>query len=282
VKSSTVVVRRRARERFIAIAEGPDANLNLGEAMAVITAEDQPGVAVIEQLRGLDRLADLLRADVTAARDPRARLEALCHGLFDKLDFRGNHEDYYDPGNSYLHRVLSRRRGIPISLSIVLIEVGRRLGLALEGVGMPTHFLACDLDVPGIYVDAFHGGTLMTTQETAQLLERMTAGQLVFSPEMLEPISTREILVRALNNLKAIFVRKRAFGMALAAIDRVLLLRPSEVGQMRDRGLVNMQADRLSDAIEDLELYLDINPKADDRALIQARISEARSKLKVS
>ncbi|MCB9748763.1 MAG: tetratricopeptide repeat protein [Myxococcales bacterium] len=277
--SSSGSARRRARERFIAIAEGPDSAIDLGEAMAVIAAEDQPELAVVEQLHGLDRLASRLRDELRGASEPRARLEALCRGMFDELNFRGNSEDYYDPQNSYLHYVLKRRLGIPISLSVVLIEVGRRLGLSLEGVSFPVHFLACDLDAPGVFVDAFHGGALLDAAECEALLERMTAGQLAFEPAMLEPTGTREILVRALNNLKAIYVRRRSYGLALAAIDRILLLVPSATAQLRDRGLLNLHASRFRDAIDDLELYLDVNPRADDRLVVQARIAEARGKL---
>ncbi len=271
--------RRRARERFIAIAEGPDSAIDLGEAMAVIAAEDQPNLAVVEQLHGLDRLASRLRGSLRGVEEPRAKLEALCRGMFDELRFRGNSEDYYDPKNSYLYHVLDRRLGIPISLSVVLIEVGRRLGMSLEGVSFPVHFLACDLDAPGLYVDAFHGGALLDADECRALLERMTAGQLSFSAPMLEPCGTRDVLVRALSNLKAIYVRRRAFGLALAAIDRILLLVPSAVAQLRDRGLLNLHASQFRDAIDDLELYLDVSPRADDRLVVQARIAEARSKL---
>ena len=161
-----------------------------------------------------------------------------------------------------------------------LMQSSDRLNMSLEGVGFPMHFLACDLDVPGIYVDAFHGGALLDATHCQAYLERMTAGTLAFKEEMLEPVSTRDILVRVLNNLKSLYVRQRHYGLALAAVDRILLLIPSATKQLRDRGLLNLQAERLGDAIGDLELYLDVSPEADDRRVIELRIAEARGKLR--
>ncbi|MCA9690530.1 MAG: transglutaminase family protein [Myxococcales bacterium] len=279
MSDDSLTPRVRARERFVAIAEGPDAAIDLGEAAALIAAEDDPKARVVDQLNLLDRLAREARPRVDKARSPRGRLEALSDYLFTELGFTGDHDDYYNPANSYLHMVLKRRLGIPISLSVLAIEVGRRLGMAMEGVSFPAHFLACDLDVPDHFVDAYHQGRILDIGDCEAMLDEMTGGQVTLRAEMLEPVPTRKILIRMLNNLKAIYVQKRDTVRALAAVDRILLLEPRDGRQLRDRGLINLQAGRYGAGIDDLEFYLDVFPRAEDRSLIQAQIAEAREHL---
>ncbi len=275
----------RARARFTEIAEGRDNDINLAEAALLIGAEDAPdpltGLDIPQQLRTLDVLASRVEPRIAAARDARQQFIELVAYCANDLGLRGNTEDYYDPANSFLHLVLRRRLGIPISLSVIAIELGRRVGLPLEGIGFPGHFLVGNLDIPEAFADPFHGGVLLDRRDCEARLAEMSQGQLALSEEMLEPVSTRAILVRMLTNLKGCYLRRRQAARAVRAIDRLLLLQPTAVTHLRDRGLIHLHAHAYREALGDFHLYLEVHPRADDRATVESHMSEALAKLRL-
>ena len=156
----------------------------------------------------LDVAAQLARLDDLAAQIGRATTEQVCGLVFQTLGFRGDHKTYDDPRNSYLNRVLDRQIGIPITLSVLLMEVGRRCGVHLEGVGMPGHFLVRDPDQPDLLIDAFSGGRRLDHAACAQLLHTMVGSEVALQPALLAPIGTRTILARMLANLDQSFRRR--------------------------------------------------------------------------
>ncbi len=175
-------------QRFASLMEQPAASVPLDEASFLIAAHAHPGLDVGAQLARLDDLA---------ARCPEASRDGVLAHLFDTEGFRGNDADYYDPDNSMLDRVLDRRRGIPITLSVVLIEVGRRLGVAFTGIGAPGHFIVRD-DRSGVYLDPFNGGRVLDATERAQM----------YGAAPLEPSDSIAIVSRMLANLKAIYAQR--------------------------------------------------------------------------
>jgi regulator of sirC expression with transglutaminase-like and TPR domain len=188
-------------ERFADLVQGPESGLPLDEAALLIAALDHP-VDVPAQLDALDALAADLGADDVAT---------LAHALFVTRGFVGNTDDYGDPRNSYLDDVLRRRLGIPITLSVLMIEVGRRRGIALVGVGMPGHFLVGSDDG---YVDPFHGGVVLDATGARRLFDRTHPGA-PFSDHYLDPVGPRAVLSRMLANLVATFLGRdpmRAIG----------------------------------------------------------------------
>lgn len=249
---------RNLRRQFAALALLPDQGMDLARSALLIGAEEQAARAVsiedgLAQLDGMGaRLAALLAANEG---DP---VEIFNRYFFDELGFAGNAEDYYDPRNSMLQEVLARRSGIPITLSVVYIEVGRRAGLQVEGVGLPGHFIVrvkVDQKDAGALVDTFGQAVLDVTDCQAKL-DELYHGQLALRTEHLRPVSTREILIRMLANLKAIYQRRDMHREALAATERMLLLAPENLAERRDRGLLLAQLDRASEAMEDLRLFL--------------------------
>jgi len=182
--------------RFAELVARPDAEIPLDEAAALIGAHAAPGLDVAEPLARLDDLARTC---------PAATVDGLCRHLFDDLGFAGNREDYLDPRNSYLHEVLDRRVGIPISLSVVTLEVGRRLGVPLAGVGMPSHFLVRHLAEPAIFLDPFDGGVRLTEAD-CEAIFRVLGGTGEWVPAYLDPVGPRVILTRMLVNLQGIFM----------------------------------------------------------------------------
>jgi regulator of sirC expression with transglutaminase-like and TPR domain len=189
-----------ATARFADLVARPDADVPLAEAAFVIAAHASPGLDVESQLHRLDDLADGCAAQT---------LDALLEHLFGDLGFQGDRVEYYDPANSYLDRVLDRRRGLPITLSIVLIEVGRRIGVPLAAVGMPGHFLVRDGVDPRVFVDPFHGGAVLDEDGCEQLFRTLHGERLDWNPAFLAPVGHRVILQRMLANLRGIFAARR-------------------------------------------------------------------------
>lgn len=265
------------RERFAGVV-ATDGELDLGEAALLIGAEEDPPVDIDDELARIDALADGVTPRLHGFRHPRDRLELVLSYLVRELGFRGNEADYYDPRNSYLHAVLRRRLGLPITLTVLLMEVGRRLEMRIAGVGLPAHFLAVVEDLPDTYVDMFHGGRVIGEAECRQLLRQKTDGQVTFEPAMLAAISPRQILLRMLHNLKGVHTRKNDLERVVADCDRILLLAPEHADAHRDRGLVHLQRRAFRAAEDDFNSYLRLAPDADDRHIIAARAAGARAR----
>ena len=214
-----------------------------------------------------------------ASRRPAALLRALREVLFEEEGFRGNEKSYYDPRNSYLNEVLDRRLGIPISLSLVLMEVARRVGLDLRGVGFPGHFLlkhAPELG-PEVFIDAYNEGELLTTEECVARFKSVSHGR-EFDPRFLEAVAPRQLLTRMLHNLKRIYVEQGDDVRAFWIIDRLLLVAPGEADEIRDRGLVSARLGLKPAAARDLETYLGLEPSAADAAEIRDLLATIRSR----
>jgi regulator of sirC expression with transglutaminase-like and TPR domain len=267
-----------ARERFAAIAGLPDERIDLAEAALWIAAEEQPGLDPAPWLARLDAMAARLRPRLDGVRDPLDRMARLAGFLADEIGLRGNAEDYYDPRNSLLNEVLARGLGIPITLALVYMEVGRRVDVPLQGVGFPGHFLLRHSRHDQLLFDPFDRGRPLTEEDCRSRLDQLSGGTLAFDPRLLKPSSPRQILVRMLNNLWRIYLHRGDFLRTLSALDRVLLLDGDDVGARRDRGLLSLRWGDPTRGIEDLERYLVLEPEAPDHAAIESLIGEARGR----
>lgn len=267
------------RERFAAIARLDDDSIDLAEAALWIAAEEQPGLDPTPWLSRLDDLGARLRPRLGAVGDDLGRVSLLAEFLSEEVGLRGNFEDYYDPRNSFLNEVLDRGLGIPITLALVYMEVGRRAGVPLVGVGFPGHFLLRHSMHPQLLLDPFESGKLLTQEDCRQMLEKLSGGALQFDPRLLRPSSPRQILVRMLNNLRGIYLHRSEFLRAIGVLDRVLLLDPDDLGALRDRGLLTLRHEDPARGIEDLERYLALEPEAPDHQAIETLIAETRKKL---
>jgi len=188
-----------AYDRFLAVVTLPSAAVRLDEAALCIAAVTDPPVDVDAYLGRLDALA---------ATCPAPTLDALVTHLFRDQRFSGNRDDYYDPRNSMLHHVIDRRVGIPVSLSVVTMEVGRRLGVPLWGVGLPGHFLVRDKVDPSVFVDPFHGGRFLDEAGCRRLYRSLAGPDAPWNEAHLDPIDRPSIIARMLINLKAIYARR--------------------------------------------------------------------------
>jgi len=199
--------------------------------------------------------------------------------FFDELGFHGNAEDYHDPRNSYLNDVIDRRLGIPISLSTIYCEVGRRIGLRAHGVGFPGHFLAkCLLSDGEVIVDCFNA-RIVSRDDCQELLDSFSPGGPPVSDEMLEIAAPRDILSRMLANLRRIHSGRGEFARALQWIDMDIALRPESPQNLRERGMLYIQMEEFGKAIVDLERYLSLAPGSADLPQVREQIQLIRKLL---
>jgi len=187
------------RARFAELMSADAGEPPLDEAALLIATELQPGLDLIEWLAALDLLA---------GECPTPTAAGVARYLFDDGHFTGNRRAYYDWRNSCLDRVIATRTGIPISLSVLMIEVARRVGVKLVGVGLPTHFLVGVADDPDVFFDPFAGGRRLDRRQARELFEGLTRGQVPWNDMYLQPTSNHDIVIRMLNNLKAVFVNR--------------------------------------------------------------------------
>ena len=193
-----------------------------------------------------------------------ARIDAVNRYLFGELGFTGNRDQFDDPRNSCLNEVMDRKKGIPITMALIYIEVARRAGIRTEGINCPGHFLVRCLhdlhtDDPseGMIVDPFHGGAILSESDVRKLLEPHISDA-AFDPSLLARASRRQILVRMLLNLKKLYVKMHSFPQARATTDALLALQPSSLADLRDRGLIAYHMNDFSHALRDLEGYLKV------------------------
>lgn len=264
------------QDRFGRIVAGPDASVDLAEASLVIASGEYPGLDIPRYLERLDEMGREVRGRLS--RGPGAPIECLSAYLFEEEGFRGNQDDYYDSRNSFLNDVIDRRTGIPITLSVVYMEVARRAGLEVFGVGLPGHFLVRAEGRGGtVLVDPFHGGAILSAEDCQKRLDRVFDGRLRLEPGMLAPCAHKGILARMLRNLKVIYVKADDYHRGLRTMDLLLALDPGSAEDRRDRGLLHAAFDCYSLAAADLEAYLALAPAAPEASALLVKINEMRS-----
>jgi regulator of sirC expression with transglutaminase-like and TPR domain len=262
------------------IAGLPEERIDLARAALVIAADEYPGLDVEGYLAQIDDMAAKLRARLRPDIGTADTIISLNHYLFQELGFSGNSAEYYDPRNSFLNDVLDRRTGIPITLSLVYLEIGRRLGLALHGVSFPAHFLVkCTTRDGAIVLDPFARGASLSLDELRSRVKKLRGG-IEPAPEivksMLAVAGNREILARILRNLRGIFLHRNEHGKALAVAGRILALAPEAAEEFRDRGRIYLDLECFRAALADFQQYLCLKPQATDAPLIRAKVQELR------
>lgn len=258
--------------------ERPDGEIGLARAALALARLEYPGLDAAPYLARLDRLAAAVLASANG--DAVERLHRAREHLFAEVGFRGNRTDYFDPRNSFLNDVLDRRLGIPITLSLVLIEVGRRLGLPMYGVGLPGHFVTgVRLGETPILLDAFDGGTLLTQEACGRLVARVLGKAAVLTEAHFAPVTHRQLLARMLANLKTIYWQREDWPRVVGVCDRALRLDPDAAIERRDRGLALACMGELRRGAADWEQYLARCPGAADAADVRARLRQVREGL---
>jgi regulator of sirC expression with transglutaminase-like and TPR domain len=268
-----------ARSRFAAMVGLPDEAIDLASAALLIAAEEYPQLVIEPYLRRLDLLAERVRDRLSDETAPVVVLQDVSRVLFVEEGFHGNQEDYFDPRNFFLNDVLDRRVGIPITLSIIYLEVGWRLGLQLEGVNFPAHFMVryCG-EALRLLIDPFQTGVVRFEDEAQELLDHAYGGGVELRPEFLRPASRKDILVRLLSNLKSIYLNHQDDVRALNTIERILLIRPESHDDVRDRGMTLVRLGREAEAIPLLREYLQRAPTAADAPSVRLLLDQLEPK----
>lgn len=266
-----------ARAFFHTLLAGEDAP-RLDLLMLAIAGEEVPEVDVKAALEALDTLAAGLDACFPRNASPLVQLGVLSRYLFQTSGFRGDEANYYDPRHSVLPDVLTRRRGIPITLSVVTIEVARRVGMELEGVGFPGHFLVASPELPSMFLDPFRGGQILRREDCRELLAKLSGGNLTLKDSHVERVSTLQLAARVLQNIKGNHLRQSDLSGAVRAVDRILILFPEAHGLRRERGLLYLQMGAYAAAVCELAAYLDLAVDPPDVASIRPLLEDARRK----
>ncbi|MFN2455189.1 MAG: SirB1 family protein [Pyrinomonadaceae bacterium] len=268
----------RARQEFAAAIQSTETRIDLARVALLIAAEEEPPTDVAHYLALLDELGGAARVRINQSDDDP--VETFNQFMFEELGFNGNQVDYYNARNSFLNEVLESRTGIPITLSIAYMEIGRRAGLAVEGIGLPGHFIvrvSGGQDVlPQTFVDPFHRRTLTST-DCQDLLDTVYGGHVALTQAHLRAATDRQILVRLLTNLKGVYAAGKLPKRALSVVERILLLAPDSLNERRDRGALLAQLGRTAEALDELKRYLRNVPDAPDEEAVRTQLKELQT-----
>jgi len=264
-----------------------DVNIDLAHACLLIAQDAYPDLQVERYLGDIERMAMRLRGRTPQTAVVEERVAALNQFLFEDLGFRGNTEEYYDPRNSYLNDVIDRKIGIPISLSVVYLAVGRRVGLPLEGVSFPGHFLV-RLRLPAgvLVIDPFAGGAPQSETDLRERLQRVippgATDNVPLSDlpldQFIEPATNRQTLARVLRNLKAIYRETDKPERMLEVLNRMLMVAPDSTADLRERGIVYQRLECFRAALKDLSDYVEREPEAPDMDEVRTRLVEVSAR----
>lgn len=293
--------------RFEKLAQLPDDEIDLAEAALLIASLEYPGLNEVYYLNRLDEIADEARPLFASETNPHRNIEKLNLFLNQNMGFHGNETEYNDRRNSYLNDVLERRTGIPITLSLVYIELGKRLGLHFEGIGLPGHFIIRYRDLETqplgsgdrvsmalenlerqeeaahasgspnneILLDPFNGGTILSEEDCIDLVRERYGRVLPLQPLFTRPVTNRQFLVRMLNNIKASCIGEEDYVRALQMQECLVILNPNSPEERRDRGVLYLRTGEIGPAVVDFRFYLRKAGDASDADLIRKQLSLA-------
>jgi regulator of sirC expression with transglutaminase-like and TPR domain len=266
-------------ERLRQIVSGPDQDISLAEAALLIAGHGYPDLNVAAYLSRIEELAYMLRLRIDEDDSVPERISALNRFLFGDLGFAPNSEDYYDPRNNFLNEVLERRTGIPITLCVIYMELGRKIGLPLQGVSFPGHFLVkCAVPEGAVVLDPYSGGIALSLADLQKRLREARGGEVsrAVVAELLVSASNKEIIVRLLRNLKAIYLREHNLDRALPIVNWIIATMPEQTPELRDRGMIYQELECSRAALADFVEYLKRSPSCEDADDIRRRIIDLR------
>ena len=243
------------RALFTGEVQKPEEDIRLDRAALYLAGEEYPSLDVDALSAQLDAFATRVSLQVNDKSSPSDMARAIAVYLFTDVGFRGNSAEYYSPDNSFLNRVLETRTGIPITLSVVFMEVGRRLGLRSSAIGLPGHLIV-GLDDTGEYLDPFNGGVPLSVDDCRALVQKMSGGHLEWTDQFLKPLTKHDILFRMLNNLKSIYMEGSALPKAIGVIQRMAIISPGLPSLYQELAWCHAQQHEFRLAIAALETYL--------------------------
>jgi regulator of sirC expression with transglutaminase-like and TPR domain len=258
------------------LSRQPDAPFDIGELALHLSRDEFPSVDVDACMGEIDAMAQEARRYVRG--ELPARVHGLCRYLFHEMGFRGNKADYFDPLNSYFNQVLERRIGIPITLSALVMTIGSRVGLRVEGIGLPGHFIARAVDgAHEVIFDPFHGGRELTPRDCENVVRQVTGKDITVTAETLCPLPLSLIVTRMLNNLRAIYLKRTDMPRAIRVLRRLRQLAPEDAQLQRDLGICLVHTGKPGPAIDLLKSYLLVASEAMDAESVRDVLNQAEA-----
>ena len=270
----------KSNDYFVSLVQD-DAHIPLFEAALFIAQDDEHPLDLSTCLTDIDKFAMRLKRRLHADIAPIPKLRLLNNFFYQELGFSGNFNDYYNPDNSYLHKVMSTRRGIPISLAVIYMELAQQIGLDVKGISFPGHFLMkLSIKTGDIILDPFNGASLSREEIEERLEPYFINGRNPEDPPLasyLANATERSILARMLRNLKAVYAEQPHWKEFLNVQQKLVILLPGEIEERRDRGLAYANLDCPNAALQDIEAYLAQCPQATDAEILRMRLPELRA-----
>ena len=270
--------RQKFRELFASEARRPERRLRLDRAALYLAGENYPDLDVEFYLKGLDEMADQVRAWARDPQDQESLIDALNQRLFDQLGFTGTTTNSYDPDHCFLNRALDTRTSIPITLSLIYLEVARRVGIRCEGIGLPGHLLV-RLDALDLYLDPFSGGNLLSSSDCVRLVRDMFGVHFPWREEFLSPYSKKDILFRMLSNLKSIYLHLGNYSQATDALQRMAMINPESHYINRDLTWCYVNLHEQRTARRHLEMYMQAAWPSDETSEMGSQVESVWSVL---
>jgi regulator of sirC expression with transglutaminase-like and TPR domain len=268
-----MINRSEVRRLFAEMMSREEEEIELAKAALLFAKVEYPDLDIDQYLRKMDLTAEKIKRRIRDNTDPKFLIREINKYIFEEEGFRGNEHDYYDPRNSFLNDVLDRKTGIPITLSVLYMEIGNRIGLPILGVGFPGHFVVKYSGVESeILIDAFNKGRILLEKDCQEMLNRVYGGGIKLQSDFLRTATKKQILDRMLHNLKGIYLNSKDYFKALSFVDMILLIAPDVMPELRDRGLLYYNLECFAQALSDLETYLRYAPKAEDAEAIRSHI----------
>jgi regulator of sirC expression with transglutaminase-like and TPR domain len=258
------------------LAREADPPLDIAELALHLARDEYPAIGVDSYLSELDAMAREAKRYVRG--DLATRVRGLCRYLFHDMGFRGNKKDYFDPLNSYFNQVLERRTGIPITLSALAIAIGTRVGLAMDGIGLPGHFIVgATQGDDQVLFDPFHGGRLLSVADCENVVRQVTGRPFEIGLRSLDRLPLALMVMRLLNNLRAIYLKRTDMPRAIRVLERLRQIAPDDPELKRDLGVCLMNNGKAGLAIDLLAEYLVAAPEAMDAEAVADVLKKARS-----
>lgn len=269
--------RSEAISLFAEMMSRKDKEIELAKAALLFAKEEYHNLDINEYLKRIELMAQEIKRRAGPNTNARFLISEINRYLFTERGFRGNEDDYYDPRNSFLNDVLDRKIGIPITLSVLYMEIADRSGLQISGIGFPGHFIVMYSGVEGeILIDPFNKGRILSEKDCQDMLNRIYGGKIRLQSEFLKTVTKKQVLTRMLHNLKGIYLKSKNFLKALSVVDMIIIIDPYAMHELRDRGLLYYHLECFAQALSDLETYLRNAPKAEDAEVIRNYITQAR------
>ena len=260
---------------WVSFVKNPNFNL-VEKCLKFAQLLEYPDLNIDAYIQKINRIGMSLKESINDVKNPTYLISMLNEHLFENLGFSGDDDDYYNPKNNFLNKVIDKKSGLPITISILYVEVAKFVGLDLKILGFPSHVLVKYNEE--IILDPFNDGSLLDVDDLQEILDANFGGQLEFQPDFLDEIKPEQVLVRLARNLKNSYVQSYVYDKALRCADMVLAIEPDSPEDIRDKGILEERLLHSKIALEYLNKYLEINPNAEDVDFILELIRSIKTK----